>query len=177
MAEEDKPKTAFSFGQGMWHFNVMPFGLCNAPSCFKHLMERVLGGLQWKTTIICIDDVIVFGGTFEEELEWLVEVLQRLQKANLKLSPKKSSLFQHEVPFLGHVISQDSVRTDPQKVAVVEKRTVPASVAEVRSFLGLCSIIAVLYKTSPVWRPYSTGSPGKARTSCGTRRARRRSTD
>ena len=51
MAEEDKPKTAFSFGQGLWQFKVLPFGLCNAPSCFERLMERVLNGLQWKTAL------------------------------------------------------------------------------------------------------------------------------
>ena len=132
VAEEDKPKTAFSFGQGLWHFNVMPFGICNAPGCFERLMERVLDGLQWKTALVYIDDIIVFGSTFEDELE-------RLRKANLKLSPKKCSLFQHEVPFFGHVISQDGVRTDPQKVAVVKKWPVPTSVAEVRSYLGLCT--------------------------------------
>ena len=98
-----------------------------------------MDGLPWKTALIYIDDVIVFGGTFEEKLERLVEVLQQLWLANLEVSLKKCSLFQHEVPFLGHIVSQDSVRTDPQKVAVVEKWPVPASVAEVRSFLGLCT--------------------------------------
>ena len=119
MAEEDKPKTAFSFGQGLWQFNVLPFGLCNAPSCFERLMERVVDGLQWKTALVYIDDVIVFGNTFEEELWRLREVLQRLRKANLKLSPKKCLFFQHEVPILGHIVGRDGVRTDPQKVAVV----------------------------------------------------------
>lgn len=139
MAEEDKPKTAFSFGQGLWQFNVMPFGLCNAPGCFERLMERVLDGLQWKTALIYLDDVIVYGSTFEEELGRLEEVLQRLRKANLKLSPKKCSLFQYEVPFLGHVVSKDGVRTDPQKVAAVADWPRPANVAEVRSYLGLCT--------------------------------------
>ena len=139
MAEEDKPKTAFSFGQGLWQFNVMPFGLCNAPSCFERLMERVLDGLQWKTALVYIDDVIVYGSTFEEELERLEEVLRRLRGAHLKLSPKKCVLFQREVPFLGHVVGRDGVRTDPEKVAVVEKWPVPTNVAEVRSYLGLCT--------------------------------------
>ena len=67
-------------------------------------MERILDGLQWKTALVYIDDVIVLGSTFEEELERLREVLQRLQKSNLKLSPKKCSLFQLEVPFLGHIV-------------------------------------------------------------------------
>ena len=63
MAEEDKPKTVFSFGQGLCYFNIMPFGLCNTYGCFERLLERVLDGLQWKTALIYIDDVIVFGGT------------------------------------------------------------------------------------------------------------------
>ena len=139
VAEEDKAKTAFSFGQGLWQFTVMPFGLCNAPSCFERLMERILEGLHWKTALIYIDDVLVFGGTFEEELERLREVLRRLRAANLKLSPKKCLLFQSEVPFLGHVVGRDGVRTDPQKVAVVREWPLPTSVADVRSFLGLCT--------------------------------------
>ena len=42
---EDKEKTAFSTGTGLWHFTVMPFGLCNAPATFESLMEQVLRGL------------------------------------------------------------------------------------------------------------------------------------
>lgn len=83
MAEEDKVKTAFSFGQGLWHFIVMPFGLSNAPGCFE---------LQWKIALVYLDDIIIFGSTFEEELDRLREVLTRLRKANLKLSPKKCFL-------------------------------------------------------------------------------------
>ena len=100
MAEEDKYKTAFSFGQGLWHFLVMPFGLCNAPSRFERLMEKVLEGLQWTSALVYIDDVLVYGGTFEEELTRLEEVLGCMQTANLNMSPRKCILFQHEVPFL-----------------------------------------------------------------------------
>ena len=83
-----------------------------------------------------IDDVIVFSSTFEEELGRL-KVLQRLQKSNLMLSSKKCSLFQLEVPFLGHIVGQKGVRKDPQKVAVVREWSVPTNVAEVRSYLDL----------------------------------------
>jgi len=137
--EEDKEKTAFSFGQGLWHFNVMPFGLCNAPGCFERLMEQVLEGLQWKVALVYLDDVLVFGNTFEEELEHLTEVLCRFKAANLKLSPKKCTLFHTEVPFLGHVVGRQGVRTDPLKVSAVESWPVPRTVAELRSFLGLCT--------------------------------------
>ncbi|ROT62945.1 hypothetical protein C7M84_019191 [Penaeus vannamei] len=115
MAREDKAKTAFSFGQGLWQFTVMPFGLCNAPSCFERLMERVLEGLQWRTALVYLDDIIVFGGSFDEELERLEVVLRRLRAANLKLSPKKCLFFQSEVPFLGNIVGRDGVKTDPRR--------------------------------------------------------------
>ena len=139
MAREDKAKTAFSFGQGLWQFTVMPFGLCNAPSCFERLMERVLEGLQWRTALVYLDDIIVFGGSFDEELERLEVVLRRLRAANLKLSPKKCLFFQSEVPFLGNIVGRDGVKTDPQKVAAVQDWPVPTCVADVKSFVGLCT--------------------------------------
>lgn len=72
---------------------MMLFGLCNVPGCFEQLMESVLDGLQWKMALVYLDDDIIFGSTFEKELELLEEVLLKLRKANLKLSPKKWSFF------------------------------------------------------------------------------------
>ena len=66
---KDKPKTAFITRKGLLQFRVLPFGLCNAPATFEHLIETVLAGLQWDICLIYIDDVIVYGKTFEEALE------------------------------------------------------------------------------------------------------------
>lgn len=139
MAEGDKEKTAFSYGCGLWQFKVMSFGLFNAPATLERLMEWVLDGLQWETALVYLDDVIVFGATFEEELERLEVVLQRFRAAHLKLNPQKCVLFQHEVLFLGHVVGKDGVKADPQKVAAVREWPMPKSVKEVRSFLGFCT--------------------------------------
>ncbi|ROT65393.1 hypothetical protein C7M84_016626 [Penaeus vannamei] len=128
-----------SLNNGLWQFTVMPFGLCNAPSCFERLMERVLEGLQWRTALVYLDDIIVFGGSFDEELERLEVVLRRLRTANLKLSPKQCLFFQSEVPFLGNIVGRDGVKTDPQKVAAVQDWPVPTCVADVKSFVGLCT--------------------------------------
>jgi hypothetical protein len=64
MDEQDREKTAFSAGGGLWQFSVMPFGLCNAPATFERLMERILKGLHWKTCLVCLDDIVVMGKTF-----------------------------------------------------------------------------------------------------------------
>lgn len=136
---KDKEKTAFSTGSGLYQFTVMPFGLCNAPATFERLMELVLRGLTWKTCLVYLDDILVMGGTFEEHLSNLREVFRRLRNAHLTLNPKKCSLFRKEVKFLGHVISPEGIRTDPEKIEAVRDWPRPADKHEVRSFLGLCT--------------------------------------
>ena len=68
MKEEDKEKTAFCTTEGLFQFNVMPFGLCNAPASFQRLMDLVLAGHQWSECLVYLDDVIIIGCNFEEHL-------------------------------------------------------------------------------------------------------------
>ena len=139
MKTSDKPKTAFATKQGLFQFKVMPFGLCNSSSTFERLMETVLRGLQWQICLIYMDDIIVFGTDFNEELHRLKSVFSRLRDAGLKLKPKKCKFFQKSVPFLGHIVSNKGVATDPEKINSVKNWPIPTSVTEVRSFLGLAS--------------------------------------
>ncbi|KAK4325485.1 hypothetical protein Pmani_003936 [Petrolisthes manimaculis] len=83
VADKDRENTAFCYGRGLWQFKVMPFGLCNAPAIFERLMDRVLEGLHWQTALIYLDDVIVFGQTFDKELKRLSELLNRIRAAHL----------------------------------------------------------------------------------------------
>ncbi|GBM27783.1 Retrovirus-related Pol polyprotein from transposon 297 [Araneus ventricosus] len=136
---EDKEKTAFTTGQGLWQFKVMPFGLCNAPATFERLMETVLRGLTSEACLVYLDDIIIVGRTFQEHLNNIRKVFQRLQKANLKLSPKKCRFFRKEVSYLGHIISADGVKTDPEKTKAVVDWPRPETVHDLRSFLGLCT--------------------------------------
>ena len=137
--EEDREKTAFCTPDGLFEFEVMPFGLCNAPATFQRLMELVLAGLQWTTCLVYLDDVIVTGKTFEEHLDHLGGVLQRIREASLKLQPAKCALCLEEVKFLGHIISRKGVATDPVKTEKVAKWPTPTNKKEVQRFLGLAS--------------------------------------
>ncbi|GBN34188.1 Retrovirus-related Pol polyprotein from transposon 297, partial [Araneus ventricosus] len=136
---EDKEKTAFTTGQGLWQFKVMPFGLCNAPATFERLMETVLRGLTTEACLVYLDDIIIVRRTFQEHLNNIRKVFQRLQKANLKLSPKKCRFFQKEVSYLGHIISEDGFKTDPEKTKAVVDWPRPETLHDLRSFLGLCT--------------------------------------
>ncbi len=137
--EEAKQKSAFVVQGGLYSWNVMPFGLTNAPSTFERLMERVLDGLHWKTLLVYLDDIIVYGSSISETACRLEEVFLRLQSAGLKLKPSKCSLFKTSVNYLGHVVSADGIHTDPEKIKAVKDWAIPTTVKQVRSFLGLAS--------------------------------------
>lgn len=139
LEEEAKKKSAFVVRGGLYSWKVMPFGLCNAPSTFERLMERVLRGLHWEVLLVYLDDVIVFAKTITEELARLGMVFQRFRQAGLKLKPKKCHLFRESFLYLGHVVSGEGISTDPEKILAVRDWPVPTSVKEVQSFLGLAS--------------------------------------
>lgn len=121
MAPEDKPKTAFSIPRGgHWQFLNMPFGLCNAGATFERLMEKVLSNLSWNICMVYLDDIIILSKTFEEHIENLRQVFERLKSANLKMNLKKCCILQKQVSFLGHVVSENGISTDPSKLESVK---------------------------------------------------------
>ena len=135
--EESKQYTAFTCGPlGFFECNRMPFGATNAPATFQRLMESCLGDLNLNWCIIYLDDVVVYAPSVEEHLKRLGAVLQKLKEAGLKLKPSKCHLFKKSISYLGHVVSEEGVRTDPKKIEAVKKWERPHNVHTVRGFLG-----------------------------------------
>ena len=135
--EEDKPKTAFSVGNlGFFEANRLSYGMCNAPAVFQRLMERCMGDLHLKDCLVFIDDILIFSQTFEEHLDRLEGVFSRLEKYGLKLKPSKCELFKTSVEYLGHIISEEGISTDPAKTKAVTNWKTPSNIKELRSFLG-----------------------------------------
>ena len=164
MEEADKEKTAFTTGEGLWQFVVMPFGLSNASATFERLMEQVLVGLPWSVCLVYLDDIIVHARSFEEELDRLRAIFDRLQETNLKLNPKKCYLFQIKVSYLGYRIGRNGIMTDPNKIEAIHSWPVPRNIAEVRRFLGLCSYYrrfakSFADKAQPLNRHLTKGTP------------------
>ena len=89
MAEKDCGKTAFCTPFGLYEFTRMLFGLCDAPSTFQWLMERILGDQRFQSLLLYLDDIVVFSSTIEQHLEWLDLVLSRLGQFNLKVKLSK----------------------------------------------------------------------------------------
>ena len=90
--EKDRQKTAFTTKSGQYQFNRLPFGLCGAPATFQRVMSSILREQNWNSCVIYLDDVLIFGRTPKEHNERLTEILNVLQRNNVKLSPKKCTL-------------------------------------------------------------------------------------
>ena len=116
---------------------MLPMGLVSAPGAFQSLMVLIFAGLSYEVALVYLDDVIVFGSNFEENLKRLELVFQRLSENGLKIKRSKCLFFQKRVSFLGHIISESGVEVDTEKVRAVENMKEPSSLKGVRAFLGL----------------------------------------
>ena len=134
--EEAQEKSGFVTKGGLWKRKVLPFGLTSAPATFERLMDNVLSGLQWKSLLLYLYDVIIFSNTFKDHLQRLEEVFLRFRAANLKLKPSKCELLRPRVAYLGHIVSTEGVSTYPKKVEAVIKLPTPKCQKDVHSFLG-----------------------------------------
>ena len=131
MSPEAKWKAAFVTNEGLFQFRVMPFGLCNTPAMFEHLMDRVLCCMRWSRCLVYLDDVISFNRSIPEALARLEQVLSCLSNFGLQLKAKKSTFMQTEVVFLGHIVGRTGLACDPAKLSAVRDWHVPDKVKAV----------------------------------------------
>ncbi|RLM68934.1 putative gag-pol polyprotein [Panicum miliaceum] len=129
-------KTAFQTHTGHYEFRVMAFGLSGAPATFQKAMNTTLAPALRKFALVFFDDILIYSQSYEEHLEHIKQVLQLLAKDQWKVKLSKCSFAQGQVSYLGHVISQEGVSTDPSKVKAVLEWPIPKCVKELRGFLG-----------------------------------------
>jgi len=115
----------------------MPFGLTNAPAAFMRLMNEVFHDYLDKFVIIFIDDILVYSRSQEEHYYHLQKVLERLREQPLYAKFSKCKVWQRDIGFLGHRVSEQGVTVDPKKIAAIQDWPQPTNVTEVKSFLGL----------------------------------------
>ncbi|UYV78935.1 hypothetical protein LAZ67_17000317, partial [Cordylochernes scorpioides] len=137
--EKDKEKTAFTTAHGLYEFNVMPFGLCNAPATFERNMENMLGNLRWQICLCYLDDVIIYSSDFSTHLKRIEAVLKCFREANLKLNNKKCQFAFEELEILGHITNQHGIKPAEQNIKAIRDFPRPKKIKEVQSFLGMCS--------------------------------------
>lgn len=115
-------------------------GVTNVPTTFQRLMERCLADMTMKGCMVFRDDLVIYSNTLETHEARLRMVLDRLAEFGLKLSLQKCKLFQTEVCYLGHLISQEGIATDSDKISTLKTWPIPQKSKELHSFLGFTLI-------------------------------------
>jgi hypothetical protein len=137
MHTEDIEKTAFRTHHRHFEFLVMPFGLTNAPATFQALMNDVLQDFIRVFVLVFFDDILIFSDSWSSHLQHARMVLKRLQEHGLAIKRSKCSFGATSMQYLGHVISDQGVAMDADKVEAVRAWPLPRTVRAVRGFLGL----------------------------------------
>ncbi|CAM4389413.1 unnamed protein product [Caretta caretta] len=134
--ESAKERSAFTTHVGLYEFNVLPFGLRNAPTTFQRLVDGLLAGLG-EYAAPYLDNVAIFSDSWVEHLEHLQKVFERIRKAGLTVKAKKCQIGLNRVTYLGHQVGQGTINPLQAKVDAIQKWPVPKSKKQVQSFLGL----------------------------------------
>ncbi|CAM5166032.1 unnamed protein product [Eretmochelys imbricata] len=131
-----KERSAFTTHLGLYEFNVLPFGLRNAPTTFQRPVDGLLAGLG-DYAVAYLDNVAIFSDSWAEHLEHLQKVLEHIREAGLIVKTKKCQIGLNRVTYLGHQVGQGTISPLQDKVDAIQKWPAPKSKKQVQSFLGL----------------------------------------
>jgi hypothetical protein len=149
LSAESRLLTTFITPYGRYCFNKLPFGITSAPELFQRRMSVMLEGLPG---VLClIDDIIICREEHDARLE---ATLQRLQAAGATLNAKKCEFRKTEMKFLGHIVSREGIRADPDKITALINMEAPNNVTELCRFMGMANQMG---KFSP--RPAELSQP------------------
>ena len=137
--EGDQHKTAFRCRFGHFEYEVMPFGLMNAPATFQFFINDIFSDVLDKFVFSYLDDVLIFSKTKEEHIQHVKTVLNILLENHLYCKLKKCEFFKSSVKFLGYNISADGISMCEDKVEAILNWPTPKSVKEIQQFLGLAN--------------------------------------
>lgn len=135
--EEDKKKTAFVTPHGLYEFNRMPFGLKNAPATFQRLMNEILRDYINKTCVVYLDDILIFSTTLQEHIIAITNIFKILESKRLKIQVDICNFMKKETEFLGHILTKDGLKPNPNKIKVIENLEIPKTQRQIKSFLGI----------------------------------------
>lgn len=135
MAEEDIEKTAIITPFGLFEYTRMPFGLRNAAQTFQRSIDEVVRGLPF---VYCyIDDLLVASPDPETHENHLHTVFERLNRYGIAISPAKCEFGVPKLVYLGHIVDQNGIAPEPEKVKAIRQTELPKTTSGLRRFLGM----------------------------------------
>ena len=166
MEPSSQSATAFCTDAGLFEWNVMPFGLCNAPATFQRHVDTVLKEFIGKICAAFFDDIVVYtDGSIELHIEHVESILKKLASTHLSAKVKKCKFGFKSILFVGHIVTEGKISPDPEKLRAIRDWVIPTTVVQTQSFIGLanyyrkfianfsliCSPLHALTRKDAVW--------------------------
>ena len=139
VAEGDKWKTTFRTRWGSFEWNVMPFGLSNAPAAFQRFMNDVFSDLLDVCIVVYLDDILIYSDNPAEHEKHVHEVLTRLCKHGLYAKAEKCEFHVETTEFLGYILTPNGLQMGQEKVQMIQDWPEPWKVCDIQSFLGFAN--------------------------------------
>ena len=137
MASGEEWKTAFHCCYGHFEYQVMPFGLMNAPGTFQAFVNDILREFLDDFCVVYLDDILIYSDTQEEHDAHVSKILAKLQEAGISLKLEKCEFDKSSVGFLGFIVGVNGISMDPSKVEAIQAWRTPRSALDIQIFLGL----------------------------------------
>ena len=134
--DESKELCTIVTPYGKYQYQRMAMGLKPAPDVAQYYIEKTLHGLKEEGVEVYIDDVGLFSNSYEEHMQLIKTVVERLQEAGFKINPLKCEWCVQETDFLGHWLTPEGVKPWKKKVDAILKMDAPRNITELRAFLG-----------------------------------------
>ena len=145
MDEESIAKTAFSTWSGHYEWLRKPMGVVNGTVDQSQQMAILFKGMKF--VAVYVDDLVIHSKTFEEHLIHLRAVFELLRKYMLKINRKKCDWVKAEIKLLGHIISKDGLKMDPEKIKAIQEWKKPSKVVHIQQFMGITGYYRRFIKT------------------------------
>ncbi|KAI2647858.1 Transposon Tf2-9 polyprotein [Labeo rohita] len=172
--EGDEWKTAFLTTRGHYEYQVMPYGLANAPAVFQSFINKILKDFMNKFVIAYIDDILIFSKSEAEHISHVRAVLSRLLEHQLYVKVEKCEFHVHQTSFLGYQVSHQGVKMDPSKIQAVTEWPQPSTVKELQRFLGFANFYRRFIRNySTIAAPLTSLLKNKPKKLCWTEGAER----
>ena len=136
IVDGDKWKTAFRTRYGSYEFQVMHYGLTNAPTSFQRFMNEVFKDMLDVSIVVYLDDILVYSENPDDHIKHVTEVLECLRTNNLFIKVDECKFSVDTTNFLGFIVSPDGLKMDDSKIQVIHDWPTPHRVKDIQSFLG-----------------------------------------
>lgn len=140
LSERSQKFLTFATPWGRYSYIKLPMGLCSAPEVFQQIMTKLLAGIE--KVEVSMDDILIYANDLKELDNTTSAVIKRIKDGGLTLNKDKCEFGTKRIKFLGHILTEQGVEVDPEKVQAIDRLQMPSNKTELQRLLGMVTYLA-----------------------------------